>query len=172
MLDRRPVDVGTDRAFLLEMHCRGNYESDAPWARRAPYEQYRGEWLSTPQPEQFLASLLESLTDHRTVAEVWEQDGESAGFLWVTFGEFEGYGITFAEVRDIEVIEPLRRRGIGAAMLERAEQAAREHGAAVLRSETGVENAASRALHDASGFAQYRLLYEKLLRDPQGKAGG
>ncbi len=167
---QRPVDLSTDHDLLLEFRCEGNYESDSPWARRVSLQEYRRKWLSTPQPDEFLRSLAASLADPRTIAEIWEEGGDAVGFLWVVFGEFGGYDLTFAEVRDIEVIELRRRRGIGTQMLERAERVAREAGAAVLRSETGIENLASQALHEQAGFANYHIMYEKVLSE--GLAAG
>ena len=42
---------------------------------------------------------------------------------------------------------------------------AKNRGASWLRSKTGIENTASRALHAKHGFRQYHIGYEKLLVD-------
>jgi ribosomal protein S18 acetylase RimI-like enzyme len=89
--------------------------------------------------------------------------GEVVGFLWVTFAEIEGYELTVAEVMDIELIPAYQRQGHGSMILAHAETLAIERGAQVLRSETGVENVASQALHRKAGFEVHRLRYEKLL---------
>lgn len=163
-LRKRRVDPERDRRALLEMHCAANYESETPWARRTSYGKYRDMWLSTPQPASFLLDLERSRRDRRTIADIWETDrGEVAAYAWVTFTDVEGYGITIADVRDIAVAEGFRRRGIGAKILRHIEGVARRNGAAVLRSETGVENAASQALHRKRGFAAHRIGYEKVL---------
>jgi GNAT superfamily N-acetyltransferase len=163
-LRKRCADVKGDKNVLLELHCAANYASETPWARRTPYGKYRDKWLSTPQPAAFLSDLARSLRDRRTITEIWETDcGEAAAYAWVTFTDVEGYGITIADVRDIAVAEGFRRRGIGAKILRHIEAVARRNGAAVLRSETGVENAASQALHRKSGFAVHRIDYEKVL---------
>ncbi len=165
MLSHRPADLTADRDFLLEMHCLGNYESDTPWARARPYVAYREEWLRTPQPQGFLDALRRSLAEARTIAEVWEEDGRPVGFLWVGLTEIEGYAVTVADVNDIEVAPQDQRRGIGTLMLQHAEALARERGAQLMRSETGIENEASQALHARLGFDVYRLQYEKALRE-------
>ncbi len=85
------------------------------------------------------------------------------GFLWVTFSEVTGYEISLAEIRDLELSPTHQRRGIGRLMLKSAERVARAAGATALRSETGVQNDASRALHAKGGFETYRVLYEKVL---------
>jgi len=169
MLSPRKIDILTDRNMLLELHCLINYASDSPWARAIPFEQYREKWLNTSQPEVFLKDLAESMVDRRTIAEIWEDTGAVMGYLWVTFSEIGGYSITIAEVKDIIVTADYRRRGIGRKMLAYAEQLARDRGADIFRSETGIGNTASQKLHTSSGFETYRIQYEKLLTDPLRK---
>ena len=171
MLTQRAVDVDRDREALLELSCASNYESDTPWSRAAPYQTYRAAWLASGQAEKYLRSLARSLNDPRTIAEMWETDGDAVGYVWVTFHEIEGYGLTFAEIDDISVFPRHRRRGVGLAMLRRVETLAKERGASWLRSETGVENTASQALHAKHGFYQYRIGYEKLLVDESSITG-
>lgn len=98
MLTIRDVDVQSDRETLLEFHCTANYESESPWARSGPYDQYRAEWLSTPQPESFLSSLAGSMSDERTIAEIWQDAGRPVAYLWVRFTDIQGYELTYAEV--------------------------------------------------------------------------
>ncbi len=170
MLSPRKIDIKADRDTLLELHCIINYASESPWARAISFEQYRGKWLATSQTEVFLNDLTESMADERTIAEIWEDDGKVIGYLWVTFSEIGDYNITVAELRDIIVTVDYRRRGIGQRMLEHAEELARERGADIFRSETGIDNIASQRLHTSSGFDTYRIQYEKLFTDPLKKA--
>ncbi|MPZ49907.1 MAG: GNAT family N-acetyltransferase [Dehalococcoidia bacterium] len=167
MLYQRGIHVPADRDLLLDFHCLGNHESDSPRAREMSFAEYRAEWLRTEQPLGFLGALTESLNDPRTVAELWLDDTKVIGFLWVTFLEIEGYGLTVAEVQDVEVVPDYQHRGIGTQMLAHAETLAREHGAQIIRSETGIENEPSRGLHEKSGYVVYRLLYEKVI-DAEG----
>jgi ribosomal protein S18 acetylase RimI-like enzyme len=160
----RRIDVDKDRGLLLEFHCQINYDSETPYMRRLSYEKYREKWLSTPQPESFLSELEESMRDRRTMAEILEEDEVKVGYLWVTFRDVQGYGITVAGIMDIAVAPDYRRRGIGTMMLRHVEQAARERGATLLRSDTGIENVASQGLHENFGFKPYRINYEKALR--------
>jgi len=37
----RKIDFEKDREYVLERHCRINYECDTPWKRELPYEEYR-----------------------------------------------------------------------------------------------------------------------------------
>lgn len=163
MLTVRPVNIQADKDTLLELHCCDNYESETPWARTVSYDAYRRKWLSTSQPESFLASLSESLADPRTIAEIWEQSSALAGFVWVVFIDIVDYNVTIAEVNDIAVSKQYRRKGIGTKILDHVEQLARKRGAHLLRSEAGIENMASDRLHRKAGFKPYRMQYEKVL---------
>ncbi len=164
MLSRRVIQVDRDRDTLLEFHCSINYESETPFARRTPYETYRRKWLSTSQPGTYLAHLARTMEDPRTLAEVWERDGTIVGTLWVVFRDVPGYGISIAEVMDLAVAPAFQRQGIGRRMLQHAEDAAREEGATLLRSETGSDNVASQRLHESLEYTPYRICYEKVLR--------
>jgi ribosomal protein S18 acetylase RimI-like enzyme len=162
MLSFRPIDLEADRDFILDMHCLGNYESETPWARATPYRAYREAWLTTPQPASFVKMLCDSI-DRGAIAEIWEEAGKPAGFLWLSFNEIEGYGLTVAELNDIEVAPERQRVGIGTIMLQHAEDLARERGAKLLRSETGVENVPSQGVHEKAGFKVYGYRLEKRL---------
>lgn len=165
MLQYRDVDIDADRDLLLELHCQINYESETPLARKTPYGAYRKKWLSTSQTGHFLSDLRESLRDERTIAEILEDDGSVVGYLWVTFMDIRDYNVTAAEVMDIIVTPEYRKRGMGSEMMQHIEELTRERGAAVLRSDTGVENEASRKLHEKRGFKPYRIRYEKPLAE-------
>ncbi|MEF3306368.1 GNAT family N-acetyltransferase [Paenibacillus sp. GYB003] len=153
-----------DRATVLELHCEINYASDTSWARELPYEAYRDKWMSTSQPGQFFESLLRSMDDPRTMAELAEtEDGRTVGYLWVQFVDVPDYALTIAEICDIAVAREYRGRGFGLDLLRRIEDRAKRNGAGLLRSETGAENAASRSLHAKFGFETYRIGFEKRL---------
>jgi len=163
MIRPRAIDLNNDRAALLEFHCRINYENDSTWARTMPFTLYGQRWLNTPRPEEFLAALATSMMDKRTIAEVWEDEKAVVGYLWVVFIDLNDYNLTFAEVNDMAVVPEYQRLGIAFEMLAHSERLARERGAHLLRSGTGIENIASQKLHEKYGFKTYRLQYEKLL---------
>ena len=167
MLSRRKVDIKADKDTLLELHCRINYESESPWARVEPFDQYREKWLSTSQPESFLTDLAESMTDKRTIAEIWEDDGAVVGYLWVRFSDLHwgDDNLTTAQVYDLMVTDDYQRHGIGRKLLAHAEKLARDRGADILRSGTGIENTASQSLHESFAFKIYYIQYEKFLAD-------
>jgi ribosomal protein S18 acetylase RimI-like enzyme len=163
LLNQRPVDLKTDRDFILDLHCLRGWEDLPTWARNPSYYQHRVTWLQTSEPALFLEDLEESLQDERSVAEIWEEDGKPVGFLWLLFHDIEGVGVTFAEVRTLVVSTGHQRRGIGGMMLRRAEEEALQRGAVSLRCEMAENNDAARAMHEKQGFAIASHVYEKAL---------
>ena len=164
MYIQRKIDVESDREFLLNLHFTAIYESGTPMFRSVPLEKAREQWLETSQVEEFLSSLSKSFAEKRTVAEIWEDDGLPIAFVWVKFTDVVEYHFTFAEVVDIAVISEYRRRGIATMIMGHVEQVAKERGANVLRSGTGIDNQASRRLHEKLGFQVIYFNYEKPLR--------
>ena len=161
-----PIDVERDRDYILERHCRNNYESDCPWARAVSYEEYRARWFAWPgQQDGFLSALRDSMRDERTIAEIIQtESGETVAYLWVPFhGEDELF--IGAEVYEIYVEEGFRRNGIATYLMQYAEDMANRNGAKVIRSGTGCENTRSQGLHAKMGYYQYRFEYEKVLRE-------
>jgi len=161
----RAIDFEKDREYVLECHCRINYECDCPWARRIPYLQYREEWyLMKSQVEGFYKYLQETARDAGTIAEIIaDPQGKHVGYFWVPFHADEESGFRFAEIQDVYVEEEFRKLGIAEELLRYAEENARRHGARVIRSGTGCENNPSIRLHHKLGYYQYRYEFEKEL---------
>ena len=169
MITHRRINVERDRDVLLDFHAQANYAVASPWIKSyTPFEEFRAHWLATPQPQQFIEAMIESQNDVRTVAEVWEIDGEPAGYIWVRFTDIPEYGFTRADVDDLAVAPQFRRRGLGSKMMEFAEEAARASGANALYVDTGWENAPARSLYVRRGFREREIRYEMLLRVPGG----
>ncbi|MDR0819148.1 MAG: hypothetical protein LBN43_06220, partial [Oscillospiraceae bacterium] len=84
-LIHRNIDLSKDKDYVLERHCRINYECDSPWKREMPYNDYQSEWLGLPsQIYGFLDALTGSVTDDRTIAEIITDGfGNIVGYLWV-----------------------------------------------------------------------------------------
>ena len=155
-LIHRNIDLNFDKEYILERHCRVNYECDCPWKRKMPYEEYRNEWFSLKtQIKSFIDALIESIKDNRTIAEIIEnEEGIKVAYLWVPF---------YADVQDIYVEEEFRNTGIAYYLMEYAENKAKDNGAKVIRSGTGCENNVSIQLHNKLGYYQYRYEFGKLL---------
>jgi GNAT superfamily N-acetyltransferase len=160
----RRINIDKDGDLLLEFHCRINYESETPYMRKLSYEEYRKKWMSTSQPESYLSDLARTMKENRTIAEILEDGDDEVGYLWVRFNDIQDYGLTIAGIMDVAVTLKYQRRGIGTMMLKRAMELAKERGATLLHSDTGIENTASQKLHESLGFKPYRLNYEKVLQ--------
>ena len=159
------IDLGKDKDYILECHCRINYECDTPWARKIPYEEYRANWFNNiGQQNGFLSMLADSMKDERTVAEIIKtESNETVGYLFVSFyAETESF-MCWADVQDIYIEEPYRKSGVATYLMDYAEKSAKQNGAKVIRSGTGCENVKSQGLHEKMGYYQYRFEYEKVL---------
>ena len=162
MLSQRPVDPQQDKDFVLSLSCMASYESVPEWYRNTSFRAYREAWFTSAFPDQVMADLQTSLKDPRTVVEVWLEDEQRAGLLWLDFAE-SPQGRTIATLRNMVVEPGHQRRGIGKLMLQAVEGTARTNGAGVLRVETSVENEATQSIYRKSGFDVARLIYEKVL---------
>lgn len=110
-----------------------------------------------------MSHLAESIMDNRTIAEILMDGKNVAGYVWVTFKDILEYGITIAEIMDIAVSSHYQHQGIGLEIMRYVEKKARDAGATLLRSDTGIENVASQRLHEKAGFKPYRIQYERIL---------
>lgn len=162
MLTQRPVDLQLDRDFLLDLGCMASYESLPAWYRLHSYRAYRDTWFESSLPKLFLKSLSTSISEPRTVAELWLEDEQKAGFLWLAFSD-SPHNRVVATLHDLAVTPGHQRRGIGTMMLQAVEAMARERGAGILRVETSIENESTQSMYQKAGFTVARLLYEKEL---------
>ena len=98
-LKHKKINFDIDREYVLERHCRTNYECDCPWKRKMPYNEYRDEWFALQsQINGFSEALLESMKDNRTIAEIIENDeNEIVAYLWVPFYVDDESGFCFAD---------------------------------------------------------------------------
>jgi ribosomal protein S18 acetylase RimI-like enzyme len=99
---------------------------------------------------------------------VAEVDGRVAGFagVWarVVSDEPDEYRYEFAHLCDLVVLPEFRGRGLGRALLQRAEDHAREHGATTLRLGVLAANDRARQLYKSAGFHGYLEIMAKDLR--------
>jgi GNAT superfamily N-acetyltransferase len=118
-------------------------------------------------------NLAELLTDiHQDVGQVFvaEVQRDVVGFVRVCLEhEVDAYLSTltdYAYISDLVVLPPYQNRGIGTALLRKAEEFAWQHGMTALK--IGVlarnQNAATLYLH--SGFRPYELVLLKQLEEP------
>ena len=162
LLTQRPVDLETDKDFVLELACMASFESVPAWYRNGSFKVYREGWFKSAFPRQVVADLKTSLKNPGNLVEIWMEDDQRAGLLWLDFAE-SPQGKQIATLRDMVVEPGHQRRGIGRLMLQRVEECARIKGAGVVRVEAGVENQATQAILQHAGFTVSRLTYEKAL---------
>ena len=94
-----------------------------------------------------------------------ELDGQLVGFACVRVVPCVLYAEPYAELTELYVEPAYRRRGVGRALIARAEALVRERGAADLIIMTGVGNAVAQALYRSAGYETYAVaLNRKLTR--------
>jgi len=162
----RKIDFNYDRDYILERHCRINYECDAPHKRNMPYQKYRNEWFAMPgQLDSFINALVVSMKDARTIAEIIENEfGRKIAYIWASFHPNSASGFHYAELQEIYVEEEFRADGTAVMLMDYVEKRSKANGAKLLRSATGVANIKSIELHKKMGYAQYRIEFEKMLK--------
>ena len=162
----RKIDFVADKEYVLERHCRINFECETPWVRKNGYDAYRNEWFSMrSQVDGFYEYMRNTASDERTIAEIIEdKNGDTIGYLWVPFYVIGESGFCFAEVKDIYIEEPYRKLGIATKLLAYAEETAIANNANAIRSGTGGENGKSIGLHSKLGYHCVRYEFEKSLK--------
>jgi ribosomal protein S18 acetylase RimI-like enzyme len=115
--------------------------------------------------DRYLAHMLRRCADGTGRIYVAEADGLIVGFVGVLArvvpepDESQAY----AYVSDLVVLPPYRRRGLGQALLERAEAYARREGARTLRVGVLARNDGAGRLYRRLGFADYTVQLTKPL---------
>lgn len=142
-----------DRAFVEDLGRRTVMGSAASF-RRAPELVVHVA----------LARLIESVEQRSHVSLVAESDGERAGFvLLIDDLPDEITAMPQGFVAYMAVEPAFRRRGIGRALLDAAEDEARRRGLPYMTLMVTEENAAARALYRRAGyFTERRLLCKPL----------
>ncbi len=118
--------------------------------------------------ERYLAELLTRCAKEEGRIFVAEVDGAVAGFAAVLpkvahDDEPDEEDYDYAYVSDVAVLDRYRRRGLGRALLEAAEDYARERGATLLRIGVLAANQGARSLYEGQGFRDREILLEKPL---------
>ncbi|MFO7168609.1 MAG: GNAT family N-acetyltransferase [Chloroflexota bacterium] len=90
-----------------------------------------------------------------------ELDGRPAGFACLRLVPHLQGDEPYAELTDIYVDTPFRRRGVARALIARVEAAAQEAGAGGVVIITGFDNQDAQAAYRASGYADWALAMEK-----------
>jgi len=86
-----------------------------------------------------------------------ELDGQVIGFACLRLVPFMSGDGPYAELTDLFVTAPFRRRGVARALIERVERMARDGGAAEVIILTGADNHAAQALYRGMGYGDYAI---------------
>jgi ribosomal protein S18 acetylase RimI-like enzyme len=92
-------------------------------------------------------------------------DGQPVGFACLRLIPHVQGDEPYAELTDLFVDAPFRRRGVARALLAHVEAAARAAGAREVVLITGFDNAGAQAAYRASGYADWALAMRKRLPD-------
>ena len=116
--------------------------------------------------DRYLAHVLDRCAGGAGRIFVSEEEGAVVGFVGVLARVVPEPDETqaYAYVSDLVVLPAYRRRGIGRALLERAEAYARGEGARVLRVGVLAKNEAAARLYRSLGFGDYTIQLNKPLR--------
>jgi GNAT superfamily N-acetyltransferase len=114
-------------------------------------------------PEQVAARL--QACRHVLTTFVGEVDGRPVGFACLRLVPHLQGDAPYAELTDIFVDAPFRRRGVARALIARVEAEARAAGAVEAVLITGFDNAGAQAAYRASGYADWALAMLKRLPD-------
>ncbi len=102
---------------------------------------------------------------------VIEVNTQIVGFvsLWlhVQAEELDEEPSAYAFISDLVVLPAYRGQGLGQALLSRAEEHARQHGATTLKLEVLAKNERALSLYTRHGFSAYHTLFVKRL-SPEG----
>ena len=114
-------------------------------------------------PEQVAARMLACQNVLTTF--IGEMDGQPVGFACLRLVPHLQGDEPYAELTDIYVDAPFRRRGVARALIAQVEAAAQAAGGSEVVIITGVDNEGAQAAYRASGYADWALAMRKRFPD-------
>jgi GNAT superfamily N-acetyltransferase len=112
-------------------------------------------------PAQVAARML--ACQHVLTTYIGEVDGRPVGFACLRLVPHLQGDEPYAELTDVYVDAPFRRRGVARALIARVEAAARVAGASEVVIITGFDNEGAQAAYRAGGYADWALAMRKRL---------
>lgn len=113
-------------------------------------------------PDEVAARLARVAGGEDYAAYVAQVDGQVAGFLGLQRGWGYEHERPFARILTLVVDTRVRRRGVGAALVEFADAWARERGAWVLMLTTNVRREDAQRFYESMGFGRTGYRYARL----------
>jgi ribosomal protein S18 acetylase RimI-like enzyme len=86
-----------------------------------------------------------------------EVEGQVAGFACLRLVPNLQWDVPFADLTDLYVDEPFRRRGVARALIAHVEAVAREAGARAVMLITGLDNPGAQATYRAAGYTAWAV---------------
>jgi GNAT superfamily N-acetyltransferase len=120
-----------------------------------------GELGYPTTPDQLRARLDRVAGDDGYAAYVAEVDGRVAGFLGLQSGWTYEHERPYARIISLVVDSTVRRRGVGARLVEFAEEWARERGACALMLNTNVRRTEAHLFYESVGFSRTGYRYAR-----------
>jgi GNAT superfamily N-acetyltransferase len=120
-----------------------------------------GELGYPATPGQVRDRLARVAEDEDYAAYVAEVDGEVAGFLGMMRGWTYEHERPYARILTLVVDQAVRRRGVGARLVEFADEWARERGAYVLMLNTNVRREEAHLFYESMGFSRTGYRYAR-----------
>ena len=120
-----------------------------------------GELGYPATPEQLRTRLDRVAGDDDYAAYVAEVDGRVAGFLGMQRGWAYEHERPYARILSLVVDTEVRRRGVGARLVEFADEWARERGAYVLMLTTNVRREEAHLFYESMGFSRTGYRYAR-----------
>ena len=114
-------------------------------------------------PEQVVARMLACQSVLTTF--IGEMDGQPVGFACLRLVPHIQGDAPYAELTDIYVEAPVRRRGVARALIAWVEEAAQAAGASEVVIITGFDNEAAQAAYRAVGYVDWALAMRKRFPD-------
>lgn len=114
-------------------------------------------------PEQVAARMLACQGVLTTF--LCEVDGEAAGFACLRLVPHLQGDDLYAELTDMFVETPFRRRGVARALIARIEAAAQAAGASEVVLNTGFDNEIAQAAYRTAGYVEWALAMKKRFSD-------
>ncbi len=137
------------------MIIRSATRSDAPALARLIEEFNADHRPIVVTAEQAAARLAACQGIETTI--LAEVDGQAAGFACLRLVPYMSGDEPYAELTDLFVAAPFRRRGVARALIAEVERMARAGGAADVIILTGFDNAGAQALYRALGYGDYAI---------------
>jgi len=134
------------------------------------FDAYRVFYRQQPELDVAAAFIRQRLATGESVIYLAEDDsGRALGFvqLYPTFSSTTTPPGKLWLLNDLYVAENARRRGVGRALMERAERLARETGAVGLTLSTAVDNLRAQHLYEEVGFRRETVffVYNRMFED-------